>query len=35
MAKQLGLDVSQFDSLLDCPVKKDEYETIISSPPKE
>lgn len=30
MAKQLGLTVSQFDSLLECPLSKEIYEKIIS-----
>lgn len=31
MATQLKLDVEQFDNLLVCPLKKDEYETILRS----
>lgn len=31
MAKQLGLDIDNFDELLECPLKKDAYEEIISS----
>ncbi len=30
MARQLLLDVKQFDKLLDCYIKKNEYEDIIS-----
>ena len=30
MAKQLGLDVSEFDDLLECPLTKEKYEEIIS-----
>ncbi len=30
MAKQLGLTIGDFDRLLECPLTKEEYETIIS-----
>ncbi len=30
MANQLGLNVDKFDDLLECPLKKDEYERIVS-----
>lgn len=30
MARQLGLQVGQFDSLLECPLKLKEYKQIIS-----
>lgn len=31
MAKQLKLTVEQFDRLLNCPLKRDEYEEILRS----
>lgn len=31
MAKQLKLSIDEFDLLLDCPLKKSEYETILSN----
>ncbi len=30
MARQLGLTVSEFDLLLECPLTKEKYEVIIS-----
>ena len=30
MARQLGLNVSQFDDLLECPLDKESYEQILS-----
>ena len=31
MANQLGLNINDFDKLLECPLEKDEYERIITS----
>jgi hypothetical protein len=31
MARQLGLSVSEFDQLLECPLTKAKYEIIISN----
>ena len=31
MARQLGLNVSEFDSLLECPLSREGYEKLISN----